>query len=54
MLAAEERYKELEQELADYITDFEAIHSYDEYVYEIDSIEHDPYVLISILTAMKL
>lgn len=53
MLAAEERYKELEQELADYITDFEAIHSYDEYVYEIDSIEHDPYVLISILTAMK-
>lgn len=52
MLAAEERYKELEQELADYISSFESTHSYDEYVYEIDEIEHDPYVLISLISAL--
>ena len=53
MLAAEERYKELEQELSDYLTNFETTHSYDEYVYELDDIEHDPYVLMSVLTALK-
>ena len=53
MLAAEERYKELEQELSDYISNFESTHSYDEYVYELDDIEHDPYVLVSVLTAIK-
>lgn len=53
MLAAEERYKELEQELSDYISNFESTHSYDEYVYELNDIEHDPYVLVSVLTAIK-
>ena len=53
MLAAEERYKELEQELSDYISNFKSTHSYDEYVYELDDIEHDPYVLVSVLTAIK-
>lgn len=53
MLAAEERYKELEQELSDYISNFESTHSYDEYVYELDDIEHDPYVLVSVLKAIK-
>ncbi|MDO5398461.1 MAG: NlpC/P60 family protein [bacterium] len=52
MLAAEEKYKELEQELSDTISDYESTHSYDEYVYELDDIEHDPYVLISALTAI--
>lgn len=53
MLAAEERYKELEQELSDTISNYESTHSYDEYIYELDDIEHDPYVLISALTALK-
>lgn len=53
MLAAEERYKALEQELSDTISNYESTHSYDEYVYELDDIEHDPYVLISTLTAIK-
>lgn len=53
MLAAEERYKELEQELSDKISNYESTHSYDEYIYDLDSIEHDPYVLISALTALK-
>lgn len=52
MLAAEEKYKELEQELSDTISNYESTHSYDEYVYELDDIEHDPYVLISALTAL--
>ena len=52
MLAAEEKYKELEQELSDTISNYESTHSYDEYVYELDDIEHDPYVLISTLTAL--
>lgn len=53
MLAAEEKYKELEQELSDTISNYESTHSYDEYIYELDDIEHDPYVLISTLTAIK-
>ena len=53
MLAAEERYKELEQELSDTISNYESTHSYDEYIYELDDIEHDPYVLISALTALR-
>lgn len=52
MLAAEEKYKELEQELSDTISNYESTHSYDEYIYELDDIEHDPYVLISALTAL--
>lgn len=53
MLAAEEKYKALEQELSDTISNYESTHSYDEYIYELDDIEHDPYVLISTLTAIK-
>ncbi len=52
MLAAEGKYKELEQDLSDTISNYESTHSYDEYVYELDDIEHDPYVLISTLTAL--
>lgn len=53
MLGAEQRYEELEAQLQDTISNYERTHSYDEYVYELDDIEHDPYVLISTLTAMK-
>ena len=52
MLGAEQKYKDLEAELQNTISNYESTHAYDEYVYEIDSIEHDPYVLISTLTAM--
>lgn len=53
MLAAEEKYKTLELELSNTISNYESTHSYDEYIYELDDIEHDPYVLISALTAIK-
>lgn len=52
MMAAEQRYSELEQELSDTISNYESTHNYDEYIYELDDIEHDPYVLISALTAL--
>ena len=53
MLAAEARYKALENELQSYLDNYEGTHDYDEYHYELDKIEHDPYVLISMLTAVR-
>ena len=51
MLAAEAAYTGMEAELQSYLDNYESTHSYDEYHYELDDIEHDPYVLISYLTA---
>ena len=52
MLAAEAAYCEQEQELQYELDHYEALHpGYDEYRFDLDEIEHDPYVLISILTA---
>ena len=53
MLAAEAQYAAKEQELQDYLDNYESTHDYDEYHYELDEIEHDPYVLISMITALK-
>ena len=53
MLAAEAAYCGLENELQSYLDSYESTHEYDEYHYDLDSIEHDPYVLISILTALR-
>ena len=52
MLAAEDAYAALEAELQAYLDNYEATHDYDEYHFNLDSIEHDPYVLISILSAL--
>lgn len=52
MLAAEAAYCDMEAELQAELDNYEARHpGYDEYRFELDEIEHDPYVLISILTA---
>lgn len=51
MLEAEAAYAGMEAELQAYLNSFESTHSYDEYHYDLDEIEHDPYVLISILSA---
>ena len=53
MLAAESAYCGMEHELEAQLDDYEATHDYDEYIYELDPIGHDPYVLISAITAMK-
>jgi len=52
MLGAEAAYSEMEAELQNMIDNIESLHpGYDEYRYTIDEIGHDPYVLISILSA---
>ncbi len=52
MLAAEAAYCGMEAELQDYLDTYESTHDYDEYHFDLDSIEHDPYVLISILSVL--
>lgn len=52
MFSAEERYLEMEAELREYLDTYEDNHSYDEYHFDLDDIEHDPYVLISAITAL--
>ena len=52
MLGAEDAYAQMEADLQYELDHYESIHSgYDEYHYDLDEIEHDPYVLMSILTA---
>ena len=52
MLAAEAAYSGMEAELQAYLDNYESTHDYDEYHFDLDSIEHDPYVLISILSVL--
>ena len=52
MQAAEAQYCALEEELQDYLDNYERTHDYDEYNYDLDDIEHDPYVLISAISAL--
>ena len=52
MLDAEARYCEMEAELQRKLDNYETTHNYDEYHFDLDDIEHDPYVLISILSAL--
>lgn len=52
MLGAEAQYCEMEAELQRYLDTYESTHDYDEYHFDLDIIEHDPYVLISMITAL--
>lgn len=52
MLAAEAAYCGMEAELQESLDNYEREHNYDEYHYTFDDIEHDPYVLISAVTAL--
>ena len=52
MLGAEAQYCEMEAELQRYLDTYESTHDYDEYHFDLDTIGHDPYVLISIITAL--
>ena len=51
LLGAEAAYCALEEELQNYLDTYESTHDYDEYHYDLDEIEHDPYVLLSIISA---
>lgn len=53
MLAAEAAYAGLEADLQYELDNYESLHpGYDEYRFDLDTIGHDPYVLISILSAL--
>ena len=52
MLSAEAQYCAMEAELQHYLDTYESTHDYDEYHFDLDTIERDPYVLISIITAL--
>ena len=52
ILGAEAAYAGLEAELQTYLDTYESTHDYDEYHFNLDEIEHDPYVLISLLSAL--
>lgn len=51
LLGAEAAYCALEDELREYLNSYEATHDYDEYHFDLDDIEHDPYVLLSLVSA---
>lgn len=51
ILGAEAAYCAMEAELQSTVDSYESTHSYDEYHYELDDIGHDPYVLISLVSA---
>ena len=53
MLAAEAAYAGMEADLQSYLDSYASTHSYDEYLFDLDEIGHDPYVLISLLTAYQ-
>ena len=52
MLGAEAQYCAMEAEFQRYLDTYESTHDYDEYHFDLDTIEHDPYVLISMITAL--
>ena len=52
LLGAEAAYCAMEDELQSYLDSYERTHDYDEYHYELDEIKHDPYVLLSIISAL--
>ena len=53
LLGAEAAYCALEDELQHYLDTYTRTHDYDEYHFDLDTIEHDPYVLLSIVCALN-
>jgi len=53
MLDTQDAYAAMEEDLQEYLDTYVATHSYNEYHFDLDTIEHDPYVLISILSALQ-
>ena len=52
MKDAEAQYCAMEAELQEHLDTYESTHYYDEYHYDLDEIEHDPYVLLSAISAL--
>lgn len=52
ILDAENAYCAMEADLQNRLQNYETTHDYDEYHFQLDTIAHDPYVLISLLSAL--
>ena len=52
VVLTEAAYCALEDDLQHYLDTYESTHDYDEYHFDLDEIEHDPYVLLSLLCAL--
>lgn len=52
MQDADAQYCALEAELQEYLDTYESTHDYNEYHYYLDEIYHDPYVLLSAISAL--
>lgn len=53
MLSAEAAYADMEADLQYELDNYETLHSgYDEYIYSLDTIGHDSYVLASLLSVL--
>jgi hypothetical protein len=52
ILAAEASYMQREEDLRQTLDSYERNHSYHAYTYDLDPIEHDPYILMAILCAL--
>lgn len=53
LLNAEAAYTAKEEELQRFLDNYASTHDYDEYHFDLDEISHDPYVLLSLLSAMN-
>lgn len=53
LLNAEAAYTAKEEELQRYLDNYTGTHDYDEFHFDLDEISHDPYVLLSLLSAMN-
>ena len=52
MMDAEAKYCAMEAELQEYLDTYESTNYYDEYHYDLDEIEHDPYVLLLAISSL--
>lgn len=51
MRSAEERYRTMEEELHDYLDNYELEHEFESYIFNLNEIGHDPYELTALITA---
>ncbi|MBR2434398.1 MAG: hypothetical protein IKB22_02905 [Lentisphaeria bacterium] len=51
MQSAEELYRTMEEELHDYLDNYELEHEFESYIFDLDEINHDPYELTALITA---
>ena len=51
MQSAEDLYRTMEEELRNYLDNYELEHEFESYIFDLDEINHDPYELTALITA---